>query len=470
MTGAMAEDGLDRRVPWLLGAIILLGFALRVAGAQGSLWLDEAWSAVMANGVGTPLGIVLNINHDNNHHLNSLWLQLVGPGAEPMVARALSIVCGTAAIWVAWAIGRRRSVWVGLIGALLFAVSPILVTLGSEARGYAPMTLAFLVAVLIADRWLAGETARRPAFALSLCFLLGALAQLTMVIGFCAIAGWLFLALRKRSDLLQAARDAALLLLPSALVLAAVIAIVFGAAVVSETGWQLGDYSPFAWTKYFDAIATLTRFTLGVPAALAWIAIFVPLLALLAPRLGVWRASLYLLLVLAFPLLLAVIQPGNVGHSRYLLVVGVAALLLIVETAWLGIEAEGWRRWLAAGTLAGITLGSLVQDVDLIRNQRGDPGAAIRALAARAPQGTTVIIHRPAALAVLQVAAQRDGYRLDIIENRRCAQAPFLFIDYLGNEVPPEAPTRCGQRYSRIAGGRTTGFSGTHWALYARAP
>src|SRR5512142_1486457 len=127
----------QERLWWAaVGAIALVGLVLRVFAAQGGLWTDEAWSMIYAAKAGGPLGVFLNINHDNNHHLNSLWLQLLGLGAPPALARALSIAAGTAAIIIAGMIGRRRSVTIGLVAAALFAVSPALVTLGAEARGY----------------------------------------------------------------------------------------------------------------------------------------------------------------------------------------------------------------------------------------------------------------------------------------------------------------------------------------------
>src|ERR1700710_2786551 len=108
----------DRRPPWIaVAAITLCGLALRIAAAQGALWLDEAWSAVSAHDVGTPLGVFLKINHDNNHHLNTLWLQLVGLDAPPMLQRGLSIATGTAAIWVAGLIGSRVGRMAGLCAA-----------------------------------------------------------------------------------------------------------------------------------------------------------------------------------------------------------------------------------------------------------------------------------------------------------------------------------------------------------------
>ena len=148
----------ERRYTGLLCGIVLLGLALRIASAQGGLWLDEAWSAELARQAGTPLGVFLNINHDNNHHLNSLWMQFVGFGAPPLLQRALSIVSGTIAIFVAAAIVRPRGPTIALVAALLFAVSPMMVTMGSEARGYAPMALALLTAILLVARWLPGQS------------------------------------------------------------------------------------------------------------------------------------------------------------------------------------------------------------------------------------------------------------------------------------------------------------------------
>lgn len=460
----------NRRLPWALGAIVLLGLALRIAGAQGALWLDEAWSAVLAHDAGTPIGVFLNINHDNNHHLNSLWLQFVGFGAEPVLARALSIVTGTAAVWVAWAIGARSSVGLGLLTAALFAISPILVTLGSEARGYAPMTLALLIAILLVDRQLAGDAERSPATALALCFFLGALSQLTMFFGFCAVAGWVFFALWKRSDLRQALIGSIRLLLASALALAAVAGIVLGAAAASKTGFQFGRYDPFDLMQYLHAIVEMLGYTLGVPVVTVWWLAIAPILVVFAPGMGVTRLAFHRLAVVGFPVMLAVLHAGNVGHPRYYLVAGLALLILVAEMLWIGLALGGWRRWFAGAALAVIVVGSLAQDLDLIRNQRGDVGAALRALEARAPQGTSVILDRSTGLAMLQAAAAHDRYPLDILENKPCGPARFLFVDRFKGETMPAASIRCGAHYAPIARAYARGLSGTHWTLYERRP
>ena len=74
------------RLGWwaAVGAIALAGLALRIAAARGGLWTDEAWSVVYAAQARDAAGVFLRINHDNNHHLYSLWLQAVGPAAPPL--------------------------------------------------------------------------------------------------------------------------------------------------------------------------------------------------------------------------------------------------------------------------------------------------------------------------------------------------------------------------------------------------
>lgn len=464
----MARGG-DRHWWWWLGALAALGFALRLANAQGALWLDEAWSAVLAQDAGTPLGVFLNINHDNNHHLNSLWLQLLGLGAPPALARALSIAAGTAAIIVAGMIGRRRSATIGLVAAALFAVSPALVTLGAEARGYAPMALALLVAILLTDRWLAGESERSPATALALCFFLGALSQLTIVFGFCALAGWVFLVLWKRSTLTQAVSGSLRLLLPSKIALLIVIAIVFGAAAASKTGFQFGRYDPFDAMRYLHAIAEMLSYTFGFPVASLWSLLAVPVALLLAHRLGVSRMAFHCLAILGFPLALAILHIGNTGYPRYYLVAALALLLLAAETIGLAFARGGWRRWSAALAFAAIIVASHGIDTRLIRNQRGDPAAAIREMAARAPTGTRVILDRPTGFAILKVAAAENRYPLAILENR-CGPARFLFLDRVTGEAFPAASIRCGRRYAPIAAAQAYGLSGSHWTLYELQP
>ncbi|TPG49006.1 hypothetical protein [Sphingomonas glacialis] len=449
--------------------IVLLGLGLRVAAATGGLWLDEAWSAELAHQAGTPLGVFLKINHDNNHHLNSLWLQFVGIDAPPLLQRALSIFAGTIAIAVAAEIFRPRSHRIALIAALLFAISPMVVTMGSEARGYAGMALAVLVAVLLADRWLIDEQGERTRVRLALCFALGALSQLTMLFGCVALVGWVFFTLTSRHGVVRAARRTLVLFLPALITLGAVFALIAGAAWASPTGFQFGSYRPFEIWLFLRAIVEMLGYTIGWPVVSLWLIPATLILVVLARRIGVRHAILYALAIAAFPITLAVLHAGNPGYPRYYLVAAVALLLLLAEATGALIARGGARRSVALIGMGLLVLGSLWQDVDLIRNQRGDPGRAIVALRLRAPSGAAVLLDRESGLAILRVAAAHLHYPITIVESG-CQPARFLFVDRFRGETFPIDPVRCGVRYHAIAAAQARGLSGTHWTLYERQP
>jgi hypothetical protein len=330
------------------------------------------------------------------------------------------------------------------------------------------MTLAFLIAVLLTDRWLAGETERSPATALALCFFPGAFSQLTIVFGFCALAGWVFFALWARG-LAAAVKASIVLLWPSILALALVVAIVAGAAAASAGGFQFGRYDPFAWLAFLHALILAFGSTLGWPVMTLWWLVLVPALVLLAPGLGVRRMAFHRLAIIAFPVALAVLHAGNTGYPRYYLVACLALLLMLGDIFALGLARTGWRRWLAGTALATILAGGMIEDLRMIHARRGDPGGAIRAMAARQPQGTQVILDRPTGQAILQVASAEQHYPLVIVA-KPCGPAPFLFLDRPDGEAFPAASRRCGRLYRPIARAQSHGLSGSHWTLYERQP
>lgn len=458
----------ERRWPWLLAAIMVLGLALRIAGAQGGLSLDEAWSSVQARDAGTPLGIFLNINHDNNHHLNSLWLLLVGFDAPPLLQRALSIASGTLAILVAASIGRRRGASLGLLTALFFAVSPVLVTLGSEARGYAPMALALLIALRLTDRWLAGERQDSPALGLALCFFIGALFQLTILFGFCALAGWVSFTLWRRDGFARAIGATLRLLLPTAIGVGIVFAILAYGALTHQ-GFHFGSYDPFALSWFLHGLSEMYGYTLGLPGMTMSVLLLVPVLIVLMPGTGATRLPFHCLAILGFPVALALLQAGNVGHPRYYLLCGLSLLILLAETLWLEIRGGGWRRWVAAAVGVVILAGSLAGDIDLAINRRGDSLATISALKARAPQGTGILLDGGIGRAVLESAAASAHYPIEIVA-AECPPPRFLYFFRFRGEMRAPRLVHCGHRYRQIAGMQARGFSGTPWTLYELQP
>ncbi|MGC6399258.1 hypothetical protein ACNI3Q_01610 [Sphingomonas sp. FW199] len=465
----MARRDMAMRQSWLaIAGITLAGLVLRLLSARGGLWLDEAWSARLAHDVGTPLGIFFNINHDNSHHLNSLWLQTVGLGAPSWLARLPAIVTGTLAIPVAAMIAAPRGRWPMIATAILFALSPILVTMGSEARGYAPMALAFLTAILLVDRWLArSDAAYRPQIAIALCCFLGIFSQMTMLFGIVALGGWVFFALWQRGGPESAFTGSLTLFWPALLATLLALAIIAGAAAADPRGFQFGSYEPFDLKLFLHGIIEMFGYTIGWPFNSLWLLPLVGGAVIVARSAGASRMAFYRLAILAFPAMLALLQSGNVGHPRYYLVAGIALLLMLGEMTGRAIASGGWRRTAGAGALIAMLVGAMVQNVELIRNRRADPAVAIAVLKQRSPAGTRLYLERPTADAMVEVAAAQARYPVTL-QHTPCPAAPFILADRYKGERFPASMTLCGGTYRPIAGRIATGMSGTHWRLYQR--
>lgn len=443
--------------------------ALRIAAADGGLWTDEAWSVIYAAEARDTAGVFLRINHDNNHHLYSLWLQAVGRDASPLAARALAVVAGTLSVpLAAWVLVRRPAA--ATLAAILFAVSPTMVNFGSEARGYALMMLATLAMLALIVRAVEDRELRGTPALLALVALGGMLSHLTMAAPIALAAAWVYLDRRRELGPPRALRETVRLMGPALGAAVAVVLLVFGAAAASSTGMRLGGYRPFAWPEFTGALNVLLGWTLGVGAGSG----FVAAALLVALGLGVWlrrpawlgaRARLYALLMLGVPLGVAVVQSGNSSYARYYLCSAVGLLLFVSE--WLGhqLRDAGLRRGGAIALLALVVAAALWGDWQLIQLKRGRPDAALALIAQRSPRGARIAFEPKRLEGPLTVAAWRAGFPLAVAGG--CAPA-----DYVVAERPDQAPTagwlnRCGVRMRAVAVSATTPLTGDAWVLYA---
>jgi mannosyltransferase len=127
----------------LLAVITLLGGFLRFywIGSQG-LWLDEAFSVWMGRQpIGEMLSWLVRIDQHPPFYylLLHFWMAL---GDDASTVRVLSALLGTLVIPVIYLLGRRLADWkVGLLAALILAVSPFHVRFAQEARMYALLAL-----------------------------------------------------------------------------------------------------------------------------------------------------------------------------------------------------------------------------------------------------------------------------------------------------------------------------------------
>jgi hypothetical protein len=449
-------------LPLILVLLTLLGLAVRIAAAGGDYWLDEAWTVLFARDASTVGDVLFAINHDNNHHLNTLWLRTVGWTASPMLGRALSILCGTLAIPVAGLIAARRSVAAAGCAAALFALSPILVTYGSEARGYAPMLLALLVSILIVDRQITGKPFRRGAEWFGLTALVGMLAHVSMLFGVAALVGWLTIAEARSGSRFAALRNSLLFSTRAIAAVGVVLLMIFAGAAASPDGLRIGSITPFSLVAFVDAIAHMLAYTLGWP----WLAGSWMLVALLLPRLVRREPSLagrmpfFLLTILGLPLLVLLFQPDNSAYPRYYLLTAVGILLLLPEILVL-------RPRFGTMLITVVLIGSISADIVTIQNRRADPGAAVETMMREQPGGGFVLLEHGRDAAVLQVAAGRRGYPLVLSET--CVHADFYFVqEPAGGPGFPLAALRCGRAFQPLAGGATKGLSGMDWQLYGR--
>jgi Dolichyl-phosphate-mannose-protein mannosyltransferase len=133
----------------LVGAITVAALLLRVAAIDTALFGDElfTWAGARRDSLREVLDFVRRSGDELNPPLFALLAWLTGKLGDPTVTLRLpSLVAGTVTVPLVYALGARTvDRRAGLIGAMLFAISPFAVFYGSEARAYA--LLACLVAL-----------------------------------------------------------------------------------------------------------------------------------------------------------------------------------------------------------------------------------------------------------------------------------------------------------------------------------
>lgn len=442
------------RFGWAVALAVIVGLGLRIALGRSGIWLDEAWSVIMAHDVGGPLGVITGIHHDNNHPLNSWWLQLVGLSAPPLLMRTLSIACSTITIAVAARIAARRSEWAGMLAAFLFAVSPMLVLLGSEARGYAPMLLALVWIIDRLDRP-PGDPTATARWPITLAAIAGTLGHFVMLPALFLLAAWQFFAVGGPfAQRLRATADRLAMPIAYSMV---VIGVIIGMAWSAQGGLTIGSSTPFAWRGFGQGLGDAVTMTLGLSP---WALIVVPLLLAATPHANRSDLALWTCLGFGLPLAAALLHPANSHIARYYLPSSIALLLLIA------IRVADMRRlrW-AGGLFAGAALvASLLLDVRLIAGQRGQPDQPVMLISGRNPEGATVLLSSDRMSAPIKVAAAQQRARIAIV-GPQCGAADYLLID-VEDKAPPRSIVHCRRVWS-LTDSRPASYRGAiGWALY----
>jgi len=149
---------------FFLSLVILLAFVLRIYRLDTqSLWGDEGWAVYHAS-QGSISRVVAEAYHAGNHpplyFLNlAFWMGVAGRSEFSL--RYLSLLFSVLTVPAVYALGRRlEGRGVGLLGALLQALSPYAVYYGQEARMYAQMALFVVLSTYFFLRLVRDEARR----------------------------------------------------------------------------------------------------------------------------------------------------------------------------------------------------------------------------------------------------------------------------------------------------------------------
>jgi hypothetical protein len=449
-------------------AIAAAGTGLRLLAARGDLWLDEIWSLELARLARTAAGVLTSVHHDNNHHLTTGWLLLLGPDAPPLALRALAVAAGAATLGAvalrASRVGRPEA----LAGLLLLAFSPLLVHYGSEARGYSLAVLAAVVAAEAQARWLEGRRARWAA-AVAAASIVGFLSHLTFLYVWAALLAWAAAAWlagpppRRAPGALLAALGAA------------------GAAFAALWAVDLrflavGGGPPYdlaeVLREWLDATLALPRGPLEV-AGLVAVAVAAREVARLA-REGRPEWAFHATVLAAAPAaVLAWTRPAYLA-PRYLAVAAPFLLLLLARAGARAWVRGGGRRLAAAGAAMLFLAGSAVQVGRLLRDGRGRYREAVAYMVRASPPGGAWVAsdHDFRNGTVLAFHARRvpggSGLRYVPAGDPRGPVPDWVLLhDFDAEAVPPEGlEGPGGRRYRLDARFRSAPLSGWNWTLY----
>ena len=469
----------------LVGIITLIGCALRLAAARGDLWLDELWSIDLVSHITSPDQVFWAISHDNNHFLTSLWIYAVGQHASPLVYRLPAIVLGTLTIPVAARIGGRVSTAGAVVAAMLAACSYPLVDYGSEARGYAGLILASLLAIELAMSALdtmAAEpshaASRQQRWLLAIVIALGTCAHFTMVVE----AALLGLAAIGRSKLAgrsarQAVDDAVGLFFPALLLLLPIAAAV-GVGVFKEGQFSVGGQVQFTPEHWLEGFGGLLGTMLGLPPTLdAWAGPLIAVVLVIAGTRFGWLDRRWLPLALAslllWPATVFAIRLPNAEHPRYFLAAGLALLVVLAEVAARLWARGGASRAAAAALVALVCAGQMPPVLRLLRDHRGAPSNAVALIGA---DGRTTFASQPGmniepiveTYATLRGVAVIPADRTDACGH----PAEWLILDGDGKAPVPDlaqaGPAACRRTYGVVRVFPSALWSGQAWAVYRR--
>jgi dolichyl-phosphate-mannose-protein mannosyltransferase len=462
---------------WGLAVLALAGGALlRLPGLSTDLWLDELWSLQTALNADSWRDVLFRFRIDNNHHLNSLYLYVVGEQSSPVVYRLLAFVSSLAAVVTAWLIGARESRAAAGLAALLFATSFTMVFYASEARGYATVSWLTLAAWYCLERY--AETPKIKwggAFAVSCA--LGIMAHQTFVLFLFGAYVWYDAHLQKTRRSLRSATG-------SMFRLFALPAIFVGIFYVSALiGQEIGGGPPYR-------LATVVAQTLSAVSGgpLQGVGLWIIAAAVATVFAGaVWSARrsgddrwvLYLATGIVIPAIIVIVRQPSTLSPRYFVVP--VTVLLLASARWLArsgahgrLAAFGVTAVVAAHVAGGVahvtsTRASRGHYSDVVRQIVGSPGSgAVTVASIDAYGGHDFRTHLLIDYHRRHVAG---GQRIQYVTSAAYPSegVDWAILESLGEKAPLTMSDGKGHDFSLCGTYPSGDLSGITWFLYRDA-
>jgi hypothetical protein len=376
-----ATPGGRRTGALIAAALIAVALILRLSAAFNDLWLDELWSLAFARRASSPADLLLRIQHDNNHPLNTLWMYLLGQDAPGFMYRLPAVLAGTGAVILAGRIARPRGELTARLAITLTAFSYLLIHYASEARGYSLALFFAFLGFLYLEQFLATRRTL-PALGFGLSGVAGLLAHLTYLQFSVGALVWSAMRIgQERASLGQRVRAlVACHLLPLGFLLWLYLVQIRRMAIGGGDPRSLSQVIPNAVAL---AVGAPPDHPITLAAAAGAALLFAAGLAALQ-RQGSDRWIFFLATVLLGPGLLLALH-REVVFERYFLM-SAAFMLLPVSMALGDLRERGGMRQ-AAGALAltGILAGNMSLVARLQRDGRGAYREALAFIAACTP-------------------------------------------------------------------------------------
>jgi hypothetical protein len=468
-------------------ASVAVGIVVRIFAARNDLWFDEVWTLQLLRERVHSFGDVFtNLKHDNNHHLCSLWMWLVGQNASPLLYRLPSLLASIGTILLAGLIGLRQSRLEGCLAVILTSWSYLLIHFGTEARGYSLCIFFALLAWYALQQFedsVAGGADSGRAWAWIIIFwnavVLGFLAHLEFAFCFAGLVAWaLWRCIRYRSKWRQTVLDLfTLFTVPVLLVL------VF--YFVSIRGMEIGGTDKYRlWPLLLKTASYMlgghgSGVAAGVTALATVAGLCVALIYLLFQRDDRW---VFYAVVIVAPLAVIAILWREQLHIRYLMI-SVAMSLLLFSSACAATLRRGITKLaIALGLLALYMTGNAANTSNLLRFGRGQPLAALLFMESNS-NNKRVLITSSADLGIGMLVNYYKNY-LDRPEDLQYVDQKTLKEDYvrtngfsLGAEwlvlyrdnltiQPARVTDEYGNRYQLVSIYRGSDLSGSNWLLY----